>query len=55
VLPIASLGATRPAGLRQISPSTRYADGDGLTAAERARREQMRLAAELTGLDRKET
>jgi hypothetical protein len=32
---------------------TRYPDGGGLTAAERARREQVRLA-ELTGLDRKE-
>jgi hypothetical protein len=34
---------------------TRYPEGGGLTAAERARREQVRLAAELTGLYRKET
>ena len=33
----------------------RYPDGGGLAAAERARREQVRLAAELTGLYREET
>jgi hypothetical protein len=33
----------------------RYFGGGGLTAAERARREKVRLAAELTGLYRKET
>jgi len=33
----------------------RYHDGGGLDAAERARREQVRLAAELIELYRKET
>ena len=34
---------------------TRYPDGGGLTAADRGRREQVRLAAELIELHRKET
>jgi len=37
-----------------VTIAKRYPDGGGLTAAERAGWEQVRLA-ELTGLDRKET
>ena len=40
---------------RCYSGVRRYPDGGGLTAAERARREQVRLAAELIGPYRKET
>ena len=40
---------------RCYSGVTRYPDGGGLTAAERARREQVRLAAELIEPYRKET
>ena len=59
---IASYGALIPevtglvtTGGRCDSGITRYPDGGGLTAAERARGEQVRLAAELIDLCRKET
>jgi hypothetical protein len=59
---IASYGALIPevTGLvtnagRCDSGITRYPDGGGLTAADQGRREQVRLAAELIELYRRET